>query len=110
MRLAASWGLVEITTSPHFKPPPPTCPLRKGDFSSLLGGFELGLVRAPTGHDGRATPGGERHSLLRRVAAPEGERQPGGKAVPAAVRVDDGARHRRGSERTAGLHPAAEAA
>src|SRR3954449_12114576 len=110
MRLAASWGLVEITTSPHFKPPPPTCPLRKGDFSSLLGGVELGRVRAPAGHDGRATARGERHGLLRRVAAAEGERQPGRKAVAAAIHVDDGARHGRGPERTARLHPAAETA
>src|SRR3954447_7110457 len=110
MRLAASWGLTEITTSPHFKPPPPTCPLQKGDFWSLLGVVELGRVRAPAGHHGRPAASRERHGVLRRVAPPEGERQAGGKAVAAAVGVDDGARHRRGPERTAGLHPAAEAA
>src|SRR5258706_13285202 len=68
----------------------------------------MALVGAAAREDRGAAAGAEQERLLERAPAGEPEREPGGKAVAAAVRVLHWTGRRHGAERPTGPHPAAE--
>src|SRR5207248_4563191 len=70
----------------------------------------LVAVRAPARENGSSALRAERNRLVDRTPESEPVREPGREAVAAAVRVRDGPRQRRRSERPTGTDPATKGA